>query len=159
MSNSLRPHGLQHARLPCPPLSPAVCSNSCPLSWWSYFTISSSATLFSSCLQHFPASGSFPKNQFFASHGQSTGASASASVFPMNIKGWFPLGLTDLISLQSKELSRVFCSTTIWKSKAIYQNKQRQARERERWHYLHHYHPVFPEASSPLVFPIPEVCS
>ena len=106
-SNSLWPRRHQHARLPCPSLSFGVCSNSCPLSWWYHPTISSSADLFSSCLQSFPAAGSFPMNQLFASGGQSIGA--SASVLPMNIQGSFPLGLTGLISLLSKGLSRVFC--------------------------------------------------
>ena len=92
-------HGLQHSRLPCPLRSPRVCSNPCPSSRWCHPTISSSVTPFSSCLQSFPASGSFPMSQFFASGGQSTGTSGSASVLPMNIQGWFPLGLTDLISL------------------------------------------------------------
>ena len=113
MSDTLQPHGLQHTRLPCPSLSPRVCSNSCPLSEWCYLTISSSATLFSFCLQSFPASGSFPVSQLSASGGQSIGASASASIFLMNIHGWFPLGLTGFIFLQSKGLSRVF-STTSW---------------------------------------------
>ena len=113
MSNSLWSHGLQHTRLLCPPLSPGICSNSCPLSRWCYLTISSSPVPFS-CLQSFPESRSFPMSQLFASGGQSTGASASASVFPMNIEGWFPLGLTGLI-LQSMGPSRVFFSTTIWK--------------------------------------------
>ena len=92
-----------------------VCPSSCPLNWWCCANISSSATFFSFCLQYFPASGSFPMSQFFASAGQSTGASASASVLPMSIQGWFPLGLTDLISLVSKGLSRVLSSTTIQK--------------------------------------------
>ena len=96
--------GLQHARLSCPSLSPRVCSNSCPLSWWCHPTILSSVSPFSSCLQSFPASGSFPMSQFFVSGGQSIGASSSASVLPMNIQDWFPLGLTGLISLQSKGL-------------------------------------------------------
>ena len=113
MSSSLWPHGLQHARLPCPSLSPGACSNSCPLSWWYHPTISSSVTPFSSCLQSFLASGSFTVNRPFISSGQSGGASASASVLPVNIRGWFPLGWTGLISLQSKGLSRVFCSTTV----------------------------------------------
>ena len=91
--DSLQPHGLQHARLPCPSLSPRVCSHSCPLSWWCHPTISSSVTLFSSCPQSFPASESFPTSQLFASGGQNTGVSASVSVLPMNIQGWFPLGL------------------------------------------------------------------
>ena len=106
------PGGLQHARLPCPSLSPGVCSNSCPLSWWCCLTISSSATPFSFCLQPFPASGSFPMSWLFTSGCQ---ASASASVFPVNIQDWFPLGLTGLISLLSKGLSRVFSGTTVWK--------------------------------------------
>ena len=107
MSDSLQPHGLQHARLPCPSLSPRVCSNSCPLSWWCYITISSFAALFSFHFQSFPASGSFPMSCPFALGGPSIGASASASVLPMNIQGWFPLALTSLISLLSKGLSRV----------------------------------------------------
>ena len=95
---SLWPHGLQHTRLPCPSLSLRVCSNSCPLCHWCYPTISSSVALFSSCPQSFLASGSFPVGWLFDSDGQSIGASAWASVLPMNIQGWFPLGLTDLIS-------------------------------------------------------------
>ena len=102
--STLQPHRLQHARLPCPSLSFRVCSDSCPLSQWCHPTISSSVIPFS-CLHSFPASGSFPVIQLFASSGQSIGASASASVRPMNIQDWFPLGLTDLISLQSKRLS------------------------------------------------------
>ena len=98
MSNSLQPHGLQRTRLPCP--SP-TCSNSCPLSQWGHLTISSSAVPFSSCLQSFPASGSFPMNQFLAAGGESTGVSVSASVLSVNIQEWFPLGLTGLIFLQS----------------------------------------------------------
>ena len=109
MSDSLQPRGLQHARLPCPLLFPRVCSNSCPLSWWCHPTIS--VTPFSSCPQSFPASASFPMNQLFASGGQSIGASASASVLPTNIQGWFTLGWTDLMSLLSKGLSRVFSSS------------------------------------------------
>ena len=113
VSDSLWPHGLQHARLPCPSLSTGVCSNSCPLSWWWYPTMSSSVIPFSSCLQSFPPSGSFPMSWLLASDGQSIGG--SASVLPMNIQGWFPLGLTDLISLQSKGLSSLFSSTTVQK--------------------------------------------
>ena len=113
--NSLRPHELQHARCPCPSLSPRVCSDSCLLSQWCHPAISSSATPFSSCPQSCPASGSFPMSQLFTSGGQSIRASASASVLPMNIQGWFSLGLTGLISLQSKGLSRVFSSTTAQK--------------------------------------------
>ena len=112
---TLQPHRLQHATLSCPSLSPRVCSNSCPLSWWCHPTIPSSVVPFSSHLQSFPASGSFQMSQFFTSGGQSTGVSASASVLPMNIQDWFPLGLTGLISLLSKGVSRVFSSTTIQK--------------------------------------------
>ena len=115
MSKSLWLHGLQHSRFLCPPLSPGVCSNSCPLSWWCHPTISSSVIPFFSCPQSFPALGSFPVSQFFASGGQNIEASVSVSVFPMNIQGWFPLGLTGLISLLFKELSRVFSSTTVRK--------------------------------------------
>ena len=114
-SNSLRPHGLQHARLPCPSPSPRVCPNSCPLSQWCHPTISSSVVPFSSCLQSFPASRSFPMSWPFTSCGQSIGASISASVLPMNIQDWSPLGLTGLISLQSKGLSRAFSNTTLQK--------------------------------------------
>ena len=115
MSDSLQPHGLQHTRLPSVSPTPRACSNSCPSSRWCHLTISSSCVLFSSCLQAFPASGSFPMSQLLASGGQSTGASASASVLPMNIQDWFPLELTGWISLQSKRLSRVFSNTTVQK--------------------------------------------
>ena len=114
-SDSLRPHGLQNARLLCPSLSPRVYSNSCPLSQWHYPTISSFVTPFSSCPQSLTASGSFPMSWLFTSGGQSIGASVSASVLPMNIQGWFLLGLTCLISLLFNGLSRVFSSTTVWK--------------------------------------------
>ena len=113
-SSSLRPHGLQHTRLLCPLLSPRVCSNSCQLSQWCYLTISSSAALFF-CFQSLPASGFFPMSQLFTSGGQSSGASTSASVLPVNSQDWFPLGLTGWISLQSKGLSRVFSNTTVQK--------------------------------------------
>ena len=93
----LQTHGLQHASLPCPSLSPRVCSNSCPLSRWCHLTILSSVTCFFSCPQSFPASGSFPMSQLFISSGQSIGASVSASVLPMNFQDWFLLGLTGLI--------------------------------------------------------------
>ena len=96
-------------------LSPRVCLNSCALSWWCHPIISSSVVPFSSCLQSFPASGCFPMGQLFPSRGHSIGASFSASVLPMNIQGWFPLGLADLISLLSNGLSRVFSSTTVRK--------------------------------------------
>ena len=118
MSDSLWPRGLQHAQLPCPSSTPRVCSNSCPLSQWCHPTISSSVIPFS-CLQLFPASGSFPVSQLFASGGHNTGASALAPVLPVNIQGWFPLGLTGLISLQSKGLSIVFSSTTVWRHQFI----------------------------------------
>ena len=114
MFNSSRPHGLQHARLPCPSPTPRVYSNSCPLSQWCHPTISSPVIPFSFCLQSFSASGSFPMNQFFKSGGQSIEASAS-SVLSMNIWGGFPLWLTGLTSLLSKGLSRVFSSPTIQK--------------------------------------------
>ena len=114
VSESLRPHGLQQGcRLPCSSPSPRVCSNWCPLSRWCHPTISSSVAPFYCCLQSFPASRSFPMSWLFASGGQSIGASASASVLPVNIQSWFPLGLTGLISLQSKGLPRVFSSTTV----------------------------------------------
>ena len=115
VSDSLRLRGLQHTRLPCPSLSPRACSNSCPLNRRCHPTILSSVVPFSSCLQSFPASGSFPMSQFFTSGGQSIGVSASASVLPMNIQDWSPLGWTGLISLQSKGLSRVFSNTTVQK--------------------------------------------
>ena len=115
VSDSLWPHGLQHSRLPCPLPTPRAYSNSCPSSWWCHPTISSSVIPFSFCLQSFQASGSFPVSQFFPSGGQSIGTSTSASVLPMNIQDWFPLGLTGLIFLQSKELSRVFSNTTVQK--------------------------------------------
>ena len=115
VSDSLQSHGLQHARLPCPLSSPRPCSNPCPLSLWCHPTISSSVTPFSSCLQSFPTSGSFPMSQFFTLGYQNIGVSASASVLPMNNQDWFPVGLTGLISLQSKGLSRAFSNTTVQK--------------------------------------------
>ena len=115
VSDSLQPHGLLHARPPCPSPTPGACSNSCPSSQWCHPTISSSVVPFSSCLQSFPAPGSFPVSQFFTSGGQSIGASASASVLPMNIQDYFPLGWTGLISFQSKGLSRVFSNTIVQK--------------------------------------------
>ena len=121
MPNSLWLHGLQHTRFLCPPLSPRACSKSCPLSWWCYLTISSSTTLFSSCLQPFPASVSFPISQLFASGGQSVGASASAPVFPMNSglisfrTDWFDLlavqgTLKSLLQYHSLKTSVLQCS-------------------------------------------------
>ena len=112
VSDSLWSYGLQHARLPCPSPSPEACSNSCPLSQWVHPTVSSSVIPFYTCLQSFPESGSFLMSQLFASGSQSISASASASVLPINIPGWFPSGLTGLISSQSKRLWRVFSSTT-----------------------------------------------
>ena len=112
MSNSLQSHGLQYARLPCPSPSPGACSNPCPLSRWCHPIISSSVI---PLLQSFPASWCFQMSQFFTSGGQSIGVSASASVPPMNIQDWFPLGWTSWISLQSKGLSRVFSNTTVQK--------------------------------------------
>ena len=106
VSDSLWPHGLQHTRLPCLSPTPSVYSNSCPLRWWCHPTISSSVIPFSSCLQSFPASGSFQMSQFFASGGQSIGVSASTSVLPVNTQDWSPLGWTGWISLQSKGLSK-----------------------------------------------------
>ena len=113
LSNSLRPHGLQHARLPCPSPTPRAYSNSCPSCRWRHPTTSSSVIPFSSYLQSFPASGSFPVSRLFASGGQRIGA--SASVLPMNIQGWFLSGLIGLISLLSKRLARVFSKTTVQK--------------------------------------------
>ena len=113
MSNSLRPHGLQHARPPCPSSSPRVCPSSCSLHWWCHQAISSSDTLFCFCHQSCPASLTFPMSQLFASDDQNTGASASASVLPMKIQGSSPFRLTGSISLLSKGLSGVFSSTPV----------------------------------------------
>ena len=115
MSNSLWPHGLQHARLPCPSPTPGVYSNSCPSSQWCHPTISPSIVPISSSSQSFTASGSFPMSQVFATYSQSIGVSDSTSVLPMNIQDWFPLGWTGCISLQSKGLSRVFSNNTVQK--------------------------------------------
>ena len=106
---------MQHARLPCPSPTPGVYSNSCPSSQWCHPTISFPVVPFSFSLQSFPTSGDFPVSQFFTSGGQSIGVSASASVLPVNIQDWFPLGLTSWISLQSKGLSRIFSNTTVQK--------------------------------------------
>ena len=119
MSDSLQPHGLQHTRFSCPSASPRVSSNSYPMSQWCHPTISSSVVPFFSCLQSFAASGSFPMSQLFASGGQSIRVSASASVLPMNIQDWFPLGLTGLIFLNSKGLLRVF-NTTVQKHQFLW---------------------------------------
>ena len=115
MSNSLWPHGLRYTRLPCPSLTPRPYSNSCPWSRWCHPTISSSVVPFSSRLQSFPASESFPMSQFFTSGGQSIGVWASTSVLPINTQDWSPLGWTGWISLQTKELSIVFSNTTVQK--------------------------------------------
>ena len=115
VSDFLQHHGLQHPRLPCPSPTRWACSGSCSSSWWCHTAIPSSVIPFSSCLQSFPASGSFPRSQLFASGGQSVGVSASASVLPMNTQDWFPLGGTGWISLQSKGLSRVFSNTAVQK--------------------------------------------
>ena len=132
VSDSLRPHGLQHARPPCPSPIPGVYSNSCPLSLWCHPTISSSVIPFSSCLWSSLASRSFPMTQLFASAGQSIGVSASALVLPKNIQDWFPLGWTGWICLQSKGLSRVFSNTTVqehqffWVQLSLWSNSQIQ---------------------------------
>ena len=119
VSDSLWPHGLQHARLPCPLPTLRTSSNSCPSRQLCHPTISSSVIPFSSCLQSFPASGSFPMNQLFASGGQSIVVSVSTSVLPMNTQDWSPLGLTGWISFQSKEFSRVFSNTTVPKAEIL----------------------------------------
>ena len=113
ISNSLWPHGLQHARPLCPSPSPKVCPSSCPLHQWCHPIISSSYTLFSFCPQSFPSSGTFPMSQLFASDDQNTGVSASASVLPMSMQSWFPLRLTGLTFLLSRRLSGVFSSTIV----------------------------------------------
>ena len=115
VSDSLWPHESQHARPHCPSPTPRVHSNSCPSTRWCHPAISSSVIPFSSCPQPLPASGSFPMSQLFTWGGQSIGVSASASVLPMNIQDWIPIGLAGLISLQSKGLSRVFSNTTVQK--------------------------------------------
>ena len=120
MSNSLWPHGLQHAGLPCPSLSSGVFSSSCSLSWWCHPTISSSVAPFSSCPKSFPALGSFPISQLFVSSGQIIGASALSSIPPMNINDWFHLWLTGLISIQSTGFSRIFSNTTVQKHQFFY---------------------------------------
>ena len=114
MSDSLQPHELQHARLPCRSSSPRVCPSSCPLHRWCHLAISSSDASFSFCPQSFPASGTFPISQLFISGDQNTGASALTSILPTSIQSWFPLRLTGLISFLSKGLSGVFSSSTVW---------------------------------------------
>ena len=116
MSDSLRPHELQHTKLPCPSPTVGVYPNPCPLRRWCHPTISSSVVPFSACPQSFPASGSFQMSQLFTSGGQSVGVLASTSVLPMNIQDWGPLGWTGWISLQSKGFSRVFSNTTVQKN-------------------------------------------
>ena len=113
VSNSLWPHGMQHARLPCPSPTPGLYIKSCPLSWWCHPTISSTVVPFSSCLQSFPVAASFEMSQLFTLGVQNIGVSASTWVLPMNIQHWSPLGWTGWISLQSKGLSRVFSNTTV----------------------------------------------
>ena len=115
VSESLQPHEPQHTRPPCPSPTPGVYSNSCPLCQWCHPTISSSFFPFSSCLQSFPASGSFPMSHLFASGGKSIGLAPSESVLPMNLQDWFPLGCTGWISLQAKGLWRIFSNTTVQK--------------------------------------------
>ena len=115
VSDSLWPHELQHTRFPCPSPTPKVHPNPCSLTRWYHPTISSTVVPFSSCPQSFPASGSFPMSQLFASGGQGIGVSASTSVLPMNIQDWSPLGWTGWISFQSKGLSKVFSNTTVQK--------------------------------------------
>ena len=123
VSDSLQPHGLQHSRLPCPSLSCWACLNSCPLSQWCHPTILSSVAPFSSCLQSFPASGSFLMSQLFISGGPSIGASAPVSVLLVNIQGWLPLGLPGFISLQSKD-SQELSPTPQFKSGAQFLGAQ-----------------------------------
>ena len=142
MSDSLGPHGLQHARLPCPSQTPRACSNSCPLSQWCHPTISS-VIPFSSCLQSFPASGSFPMSQFFTSGGQSIGISGSASVLQMNIQDWFPLGLIGLISLQwnitnHKKKNEIMPFEAIWEDlEIIMLSKVNQTKNNNMmWYYM-----------------------
>ena len=142
MSNSLQPHWLQHTRRLCPSLSPRLYSDSCPLSQWCHLTISSSASPFSSCSQSFPASGFFPMSGLFTSGGQRIGD--SASVLPMNIQGWFPLGLTGLKSLLSKGLSRVFFSTTIWKHRFF-------STQPSLWIHIEQYQYLNPSQSFPII--------
>ena len=120
MFYSLGPHGLQHARLSCPSVSSRVGSNSCPLNWWCHPTILSSIIRFSSCFQFFPSSGFFLMSKLFTSGGQNIGVSVLASVLAMNFQRWFPLGLTDFISLQSKGLWRVFSNTTVQKASILW---------------------------------------
>ena len=139
VSDSLRPHESQHARLPCKSPTPGVYSNPCPLSRWCHPTISSSVVHFSSCPQSLPASGSFPVSQLFASGGQSTGVSASASVLLINIQDGFPLGWIGWISLQSKGLSRVFSNTIVQKHQFFGAQLSSQSNSYiHTWHWKNH---------------------
>ena len=133
VSDSLQPHGLHHARPPCPSPTPGACSSSCPSSWWCHPTVSFSVIHFSSCLQSFPASESSLMSKFFASGDQSIGASASASVFPINIQDWFPLGLTSLISLQSKGLKVHICDGIEEWNNAICSNMDGPRGHHRKW--------------------------
>ena len=139
MSNSLWPCGLQHARLPCPSPTPRACSNSCPLSQWCHPAISSSVFPFSSCLQSFPASGSFSMSQFCTSGYQNIRASASESVLPF--QGWFPSGMTDLISFKPKGLSKVLSNTTVQEhqffgAQLSYIDKPKQCMKKQKHHFV-----------------------
>ena len=131
LSDSLQLHGLQHTRLPCPSLSPGVCSKSCPLSQWCHPTISSFVASFSSCSQSFTASGSLLVSQHFSSGGQSTGASASASVLPMSIQDWFPLGLTWVLKFWEAKLGKVICEIREFKSTCKYRDLKSYAHAQE----------------------------
>ena len=154
MSDSLQPHGLQHFRPPCPSPTPGVYSNSCPLSRWCHPTISSSVIPFSR-LQSFPASGYFQMSQFFTSGGQSIGA--SASVLPMNIQDWFPLGWAGWVSLQSKGLSRVFSNTTVQKHQFFGAQLSLYSRPQSRVNYSLQ-HRAQPYSASPGLLCILPVC-
>ena len=138
VSDSLQPLELQHTRLLCPLLPLGVCSNSCPLCWWCQLTISSSVTPFSSSRQSFPASGSFPMSRLFASGGWSVGAPASATILPMNIQGWFPLGLTGLIFLQSNGLSRACVYHSLLANGLIQLNEAMSYAEQGRPRWMGH---------------------
>ena len=164
VSDSLQPHGLQYARLPCPSPTPGTCSNSCPLSQWCHPTISSSVFPFS-CLQSSPALGSFPVSQLFKSGGQSIGASGSASVLPMNIQDWFSLGLTSLISLQSKGFSRVLSDTTVQKHQflgtqpCLWSNSHPYSSVQLLSHVWLFVTPWTAAHQTPCPFPTPRACS
>ena len=163
MSDSLQPHGMQHSKPPCPSPTPGACSNSCPLSQWCHPTISSSVISFSSHLQSFPASGSFPVSQFFPSGGQSIGALASASVLSVNIQDWSPLQLTGWIFLQSNGLSRVFSKITfqkhqffgaqlsLWSNSHIYTWLLRKTKALTSWTFVSKVMPLLYNMLSRLV--------